>query len=80
MTETVRMLEHKGGHLRNLNKQEQSTGEHEVHSSECKFLPSAENRQYLGYFSSSKEAIIEAKKYYANVDGCWYCCREIHTK
>ena len=63
-----------------VNKQAQTTGEHEVHSETCSYLPSLTNRQYLGYFSDCYAALKEAKKYYSNVDGCYYCCRECHTR
>ena len=33
-----------------VNKNPQIRGEHEVHSSDCIYLPTLENRQYLGYF------------------------------
>lgn len=63
-----------------VNKVAQPTGEHEVHNSSCSFLPSLENRILLGYFSNSKDALMEAKKYFSNVDGCFFCCPESHKK
>lgn len=63
-----------------VNKNAQSTGEHEVHTLGCKYLPSDGNRIYLGVFTNSKDAIREAKKYYSNVDGCFFCCPESHTR
>ena len=63
-----------------VNKQAQPTGEHEVHKSDCEFLPSEENQLYLGSFNNCQEAIEEAKKHYSNVDGCYYCSRECHTR
>ena len=44
-----------------VNKIAQPTGEHEVHASSCRYLPSVENRILLGYFTSGKEAVKEAK-------------------
>ena len=39
---------------------------------------------YIGshtwYFSSSREALQEARKYYTKVDGCFYCCPESHIR
>ena len=61
-----------------VNKEAQLTGEHEVHTGDCSYLPS--NRIYLGYFSSCKDAIVEARKHYSNVDGCYYCCYECHRR
>ena len=51
---------------------------HEVHKSTCRYLPSALNRVYLGYFSSCAEAMKVAKLYYNNVDACVFCCPECH--
>lgn len=63
-----------------VNKNPQIRGEHEVHSSDCIYLPTPENRQYLGYFNNCAEAVKGARKFYANVDGCFYCCPQCHTK
>lgn len=63
-----------------VNKIAQPTGEHEVHASGCRYLPSVENRILLGYFTNGKEAVKEAKKHYITVDGCFFCCPEAHTR
>lgn len=63
-----------------INTNAQPTGEHEVHTSSCAHGPSIENRINLGFFHNSSEAIKEAKKYYNNVDGCFYCCPENHRR
>lgn len=63
-----------------VNKNAQPTGEREVHTSTCPYLPAPENRIYLGAFSTCTAAMIEAKKYYNNVDGCRYCCGSCHTR
>ena len=55
-------------------------GEHEVHTSSCAHGPSIENRINLGFSQNSSEAIKEAKKYYSDVDGCFYCCPENHRR
>lgn len=60
-----------------VNKNAQSNGDHEVHLSTCSWLPDASNRIYLGDFDKSQDA-LEARKYYFQVDGCMYCCPEIH--
>ncbi len=61
-----------------VNKQAQSTGEHEVHTEDCRFLPDAQNREYLGEYSSCEGAVAEARRRYTKVDGCYHCCRECH--
>jgi len=63
-----------------LNRNAQPTGEHEVHTSICPFLPALSNRIYLGEFINCADAVKEARKYYNNVDGCYYCCPACHTK
>ncbi len=65
-----------------LNKNAQDTGEHEVHQLSCIRLPEPENRLLLGIFSNCKEAVKAAKDNtdYSNVDGCFYCANECHTR
>mgnify|MGYP006900621701 FL=1 len=63
-----------------VNKNAQSTGEHEVHRATCSRLPDVENRLYLGDFATSQQAVREARKYYTYVDGCACCCSESHTR
>ncbi|PWE00006.1 hypothetical protein [Marinilabilia rubra] len=62
-----------------VNKQAQANGDHEVHREDCIFLPSIENRQYLGVFNSCYEAVKEARKSYPKANGCFYCSRDCHT-
>ena len=62
-----------------VNKQKQPNGDHEVHKSECRYLPNAENRKYLGEFSNCKEAVTEAKKTYQQSNGCYTCSNDCHT-
>lgn len=62
-----------------VNKNAQNNGDHEVHRATCCWLPESENRQYLGDFATSQEAVREARKYYNQVNGCYYCCPETHT-
>lgn len=70
----------------NSNKQPSTTGgNYEVHRYNCPYLTlikGKDNYIYLGYFSSSKEAVKYAKNKhssYANsIDGCWYCCNNSH--
>lgn len=62
-----------------VNKNAQENGDHEVHSSACSFLPEAENRHYLGDFTSCGPAVTEAKKSYKKSNGCYYCSKSCHT-
>jgi hypothetical protein len=62
-----------------VNKNAQPNGDHEVHLTECSFLPQAENRIYLGDFPSCAPAVREARKRYSQVNGCYYCSNPCHT-
>ena len=62
-----------------VNTQAQANGDHEVHKSGCSFMPSPENRKYLGDFSNCADAVRDAKKTYRQSNGCYYCSRECHT-
>ena len=62
-----------------VNKKAQANGDHEVHKSNCTYLPSQENRLYLGSFYDCHDAVREAKKTYSTADGCYYCSPECHT-
>ena len=63
-----------------VNKNAQPySNDHEVHVSGCSYFPDSENAQYLGSFSSCHDAVKEAKKYFDDTNGCYYCCNECHT-
>lgn len=62
-----------------VNRNAQSNGDHEVHTSECSRLPDATNRLFLGTFSSCGPAVTEAKKTYPKSNGCYYCSKACHT-
>ena len=62
-----------------VNDTAQSTGEHEVHTQDCKRCPGESNRTYLGSFSNCQEAVRKAKEYYFNVDGCYHCSKPCHA-
>lgn len=62
-----------------VNRNAQSSGDHEVHTSGCSWLPKEENRKYLGVFATCRGAVREAKKNYDQVNGCYYCSNECHT-
>ena len=62
-----------------VNKIAQPNGDHEVHRATCSWLPNVENRIYVGDFATSQAAVREARKYFAKVNGCYYCCPESHT-
>ena len=61
-----------------VNKQAQPNGDHEVHKDGCNYMPS--NKKDLGFCSNCWEAVAEAKEDYYQVNGCYYCSRECHTR
>lgn len=62
-----------------VNDKAQSNGDHEVHHEDCQYLPSAQNRTYLGEFSNCSDA-VKAKDYHKKVNGCKTCSSECHTQ
>ena len=62
-----------------VNMNEQDNGDHEVHTSNCSYLPEPLNRKDLGLFSNCRDAVQEAKKYYTQSNGCYYCSLACHT-
>ena len=62
-----------------VNKNAQSNGDHEVHTGTCSFLPTQENRIHLGDFSGCAAAVVAAKTYYSQSNGCYYCANACHT-
>lgn len=64
-----------------VNNEPRSGQEHEVHKEGCSHMPEIQNRSYLGFFDSCKEAVTKSKNHlYDNSDGCYFCCRECHTR
>ena len=63
-----------------VNINPQKNGDHEVHLSECQYMPNFVNRKYLGFFFNCKSAIAEAKKTYPQSNGCKTCSQECHTQ
>ena len=62
-----------------VNKNSQSNGDHEIHVLGCSYFPKKENAEYLGNFTYCDFAILEAKKKYDQVNGCFYRSKECHT-
>lgn len=66
-----------------INNNQQSNGDYEVHESSCSYLPSINNRIYLGSFYTCQDAVDEAKRLYpfrkSNINGCYYCSKSCHT-
>jgi len=68
-----------------LNKNAQSNGDHEIHKESCYYYymyKGGYNFELIGAFSNEYEAMRYARyKYpYLRIDGCAYCCPNIHQK
>jgi hypothetical protein len=63
-----------------VNTQAQSNGDHEVHEVSCAWMPGSANQQYLGEFLNCAFAVAAARRFYAQVNGCFYCSRACHTQ
>lgn len=63
-----------------LNREPQANGDHEVHNENCNYLPTESNRKYLGMFNNCQEAVREASNYYSQVNGCYHCSYDCHTR
>lgn len=66
-----------------LNLNAQSNGEHEIHKESCYYYymyKSGYNFELLGTFFNENDAVRYAKQKYPifKIDGCAYCCRNIH--
>lgn len=64
----------------NTNRQSGSGYNHEVHKEGCRWMPSIENRKFLGWFSTDAEALAAAKREFPDADGCIFCCPSIHKQ
>jgi hypothetical protein len=65
-----------------VNKNAQNNGDHEVHDltlGACIRLPESHNRLNLGYHINCQSAVREAKNFYRQSNGCYYCCPSCHT-
>lgn len=63
-----------------VNQNAQPTGEREVHETACSYAPHPKNQIALGWHRDCFGAMVEARKFYRNVDGCYYCCKACHTR
>jgi hypothetical protein len=53
-------------------------GTNMVHKKGCPFMPDAANRIPLGEFSSDKNAVKEAERFFSRINGCYFCIKECH--
>jgi hypothetical protein len=51
---------------------------HEIHVEGCIRLPDIYNRIHIGNFLRPETALVEASKYYPNVDGCPHYCHKLY--
>lgn len=64
-----------------LNSNQQANGDHEVHRSDCTYLPAPANQIALGAHSGCNLAVAKARQMYpsARINGCAYCSPLCHT-
>lgn len=62
-----------------VNKNAQPNGDHEVHKEGCNWMPEPANRIPLGTHASCHSAVQQAKRHFAQSNGCAYCSPECHT-
>ena len=60
-----------------VNINVQPNGDHEVHREDCDFLPS--HRKDLGDHGTCRTAVAQAKQYFWQSNGCFFCFRECHS-
>ena len=60
-----------------VNTNAQPNGDHEVHESSCRYLPTS--KKYLGDYASCTPAVLEAKRTYPQSNGCATCSAGCHT-
>ena len=51
---------------------------HEVHTSTCRYKST--NSINLGFHYSCYSAVLKAKNYYKDADGCYHCSNDCHHK
>ena len=57
----------------------QPNGDNEVHKATCILMPNGENVQCLGLFENCFDAVLEAKRYFPQANGCYICSNECYT-
>lgn len=64
-----------------FNKSKNDGKFHEVHTTDCKWIPALYNRYDLGWHSNCLSAIQRAKAVTGDndFDGCKHCCPNCHT-
>ena len=63
-----------------LNKNSDSNGRNEVHTTTCSYVPLLQNQVSLGWHTNGVSAVNYAKSIgWKNSDGCYYCCKEAHN-
>lgn len=67
-----------------INKNQQPSGDFEVHrSTGCPHPAAQENRISLGNWDNCHQAVQEAKRRFSgqksHINGCYWCCNPCHT-
>ena len=63
-----------------VNINAQLNGDHEVHTTGCTHPPELGSRKQLGDHPNCQSAVKDAKQFYNQVNGCFYCSLACHTQ
>lgn len=64
-----------------VSKRTEPDGSHDVHHSQCIFMPHATNEViYLGKFEDCTGALVASKAHYQETQGCFFCSYECSPK
>lgn len=53
--------------------------EQEIHKESCLYKPELSETIYLGSFKNQRLTLEESKKFGKKTNGCFWCCKEIHS-
>ena len=63
-----------------VNRNQQRSGDYEVHKGNCYWLSLVTDSLFLGYFTNCQDAVALASAFgYTPSNGCVHCCRACHT-
>jgi hypothetical protein len=60
-----------------VNRVAQANGDHEVHKQGCSYFPASYFE--LGDHSGCRTAVSQAKQYFSQSNGCYWCSQECHS-
>lgn len=61
-----------------VSNQALPNGYHEVHTEDCRYLAKTAGKKHLGNYSTCFPAVVAAKSFYPQSNGCKFCCNPCH--